>query len=503
MTLPAVAVSPTASESTFDSRYARRVMFILAGIVTLVLYIEGMLTPSLQTIQTEFGITTGQASLILSSYIVTGVALSPVVGKLGDIYGKKRVLTIVMLVYAVCVSVTGFSPNYSFMVAARAFQGVGLTIFPLGMSLVREEFPRELVPRAQGFLSAMFGAGFAISLPLGAWVSDSYGWRTTYHSAIPFVVILAVLIVLYVRESQYRRPETRVDYVGASLLGGSLALLVLALSEGASWGWLAAPTLALFILGGALLAPLAWYEAWYHARGGEAILDRKLLKQRNVAVTNILGAVAGLGMYLALLSMVYLLELPSASGGYGESIFGAGISLVPLAVGMLIFAAVAGVLVSRVGTRPMTAIGAAITAAAFVAAIPHHSLDTLLVVEFFIGAGIGIVNAGMINLLVLTVDPREMGLATSMSSVFRNVGSSIGAPLSGSLLATFVTGLVLPGFGPLPSFLAFQVSFGIAAAAFLFAGGFVAFGREVLGRGVDRTQGAADAAPVASVSLAD
>jgi MFS family permease len=458
-------------------------MVILAGMITLVLYIEGMLTPSLHSIQVEFGITPGQASLILSSYIITGVAMSPVVGKLGDIYGKKRMLTIVILLYAACVSVTGFSPNYTFMVGARAFQGIGLTIFPLGMSLVREEFPREMVPRAQGFLSAMFGAGFAISLPLGAWVSNSYGWRTTYHSAIPFVVLLAILIFVYVRESQYRRPETRVDFVGAVLLGISLALIVLGLSEGASWGWLAGPTVGLFIGGGALLVPLVGYEAWYHAKGGEAILDLKLMRQRNVAVTNALGAVAGFGMYLALLSMVYLFEFPSASGGYGQSIFGAGLSLVPLAIGMLVFAALAGLLVSRIGTRPMTAIGAAVTAAAFLAAIPHHTLTNLLIVEFVIGAGIGIVNAGMINLLVLTVEPRDMGLATSLSAVFRNVGSSLGAPLAGSLLTTFTVSLLAPGISTsAPAFLAFQVAFAIAAGVFAFAGGFVLLGREVLGR---------------------
>jgi MFS family permease len=468
---------------TFDRAYATRVMVVLAGLVTIVLYVEGMLTPSLPSIEKDFSITPGEASLILSSYIITGVALSPVVGKLGDIYGKKKVLGIMIVLYAACVSVTGFSPSYPFMVTARAFQGIGLTIFPLGMSLVREEFPRDMVPRAQGLLSAMFGAGFAVSLPLGAWVSNSYGWRTTYHTAIPFVALLAILVFLLVRESPYRRPETRVDYVGAGLLGTSLALIVLALSEGASWGWTANPTVFLFLLGAALLVPLIWFELRYHAGGGEAILDIGLLRQRNVLVTNVVGAVVGLGMYVALLSMVFLFESPTAIGGYGESILGAGVSLVPLAIGMLIFAALAGALVSRVGTRPMTAIGAAIAGIAFLFAIPAHPLDTLLVVEFFIGAGIGIANAGMINLLVLTVNPREMGLATSLSSVFRNVGSSIGAPLSGSLLATFTTVLVIPGGSlTVPSFLAFQWSFALAAASFAFAGGFVVLGREVLGK---------------------
>lgn len=468
---------------SFDRAYATRVMLVLAGLVTIVLYVEGMLTPSLVNIEQDFAITPGQASLILSSYIITGVALSPVVGKLGDIYGKKKVLGIVLVLYAACVSVTGFSPTYPFMVAARAFQGVGLTLFPLGMSLVREEFPRDMVPRAQGLLSAMFGAGFAISLPLGAWVSNSYGWRTTYHTAIPFVVAMAFLVFLVVRESPYRRPETKVDYVGAALLGSSLASFVLALSEGPTWGWFAGPTVGLLLLGAALLVPLVGFELRYRARGGEAILDFRLLRQRNVMVTNIVGAVVGLGMNVAMLSMVFLFREPPSSGGYNESILGAGISLVPLAIGMLIFAAVGGTLVSRVGTRPMTAIGSAIAGLAFLFAIPAQPLNSLLLVEFVIGAGIGIVNAGMINLLVLAVDPREMGLATSLSAVFRNVGASLGAPISGSLLTTFTIVVVVQGFPvTVPSFVAFQWSFAIAAISFAFAGGFVVFGKEVLGK---------------------
>jgi MFS family permease len=494
---PGPQARENAGKETYDSAYALRVMIILASLVTLVLYVEGMLTPSLPTIAKEFSITSGQASLILSSYIITGVALSPIVGKLGDIYGKKKLLGIVIVVYAACVSVTGFSPSYSFMVAARAFQGVGLTIFPLGISLVREEFPRAMVPRAQGFLSAMFGAGFAISLPIGAWVSNTYGWRSTYHSAIPFVVLLAILVFLFVRESKYRRPDSKVDYVGASVLGMALALIVLALSEGATWGWLSTPTLGLFGVGGALLIPLVLYERRYQRTAGEAILDFRLLRQRNVMVTNLVGAVSGFGMFLALLSMTYLFQDPTVAGGYGKDILGAGLSLVPLAIGMLIFAAIAGTLVSRLGTRPMTAIGSAITGLGFLLAIPAQPLESLLAVEFLIGAGIGITNAGMINLLVLTVNPRDMGLATSMSAVFRNVGSSLGAPLSGSLLATYTISVL--GFG-FPSRVAFEWSFALAAIAFAFAGGFMIFGREVLGRHAVPRAGELSPSPAPSLS---
>ncbi|EQD27594.1 major facilitator transporter, partial [mine drainage metagenome] len=278
---------PAKTLENFDRRYANRVMLLLGGIVMVVLYVEGMLTPSLPTIQSDFGVDTAQVTLVISAYAVSGVALSPVVGKLGDIYGKRKILIGTMLAYAAAVSVTGFSPNFTFMVASRTIQGVGLTILPLGMSLVREEFPRELVPRAQGLLSALFGVGFAISLPVGSWVSQDYGWRTTYHTAIPVVVGLAIAVLVLVRESEYRRPDTKVDYVGAGLLGGALAGIVVALSQGQVWGWSSPLTLGFLGVGLALFAPFAIWERRWTRRRREPVVDMVLLRERNVAVTNV------------------------------------------------------------------------------------------------------------------------------------------------------------------------------------------------------------------------
>ena len=144
-----VNVSDYKSVEEYDPGYARNVMLILAGLVLVVMYVEGMLTPSLPSIAKGFGVTNAQVSLILSSYMVGGVALTPIVGKLGDIYGKKKLLTITLLIYAGAVSVTGFSPTFSFLVVSRTIQGIGLAVMPLGMSLMREEFPREMVPNAQ------------------------------------------------------------------------------------------------------------------------------------------------------------------------------------------------------------------------------------------------------------------------------------------------------------------------------------------------------------------
>lgn len=473
---------------TFDSAYANRVMILLAGIVVVVLYIEGMLTPSLPTIQADFHVDTAQVSLIVSAYAAAGVALSPVIGKLGDIHGKRKVLIGTMLGYAAAVSVTGFSPTFAFMVAARTVQGIGLTILPLGMALVREEFPRELVPRAQGLLSAMFGVGFVISLPLGSFVSSNYGWRVTYHSAIPFVVLLAVLVVLYVRESSYRRPNVKVDYVGAALLGTALAGVVTALSQGQAWGWTSVPTLAFLVAGIALFVPFALYESAWKRRGREPIVDQKLLRERNVLVTNIVLTVAGLGMYLALFSLIYQFEYPFASGGYNGAfprldILSAGLDIVPLALAMTAVAMLTSVVVSRIGVKPIAIGGSALTALGFYLVSTATSLSRALLYEVVIGAGMALLNASVINLLVLSVDPKDMGQATAMNNVFRNIGASVGAPVAGSLLATYVlTSGPFAGSG-LPAHLAFQYAFWIAVAVTLVGGVVIVFGQEVLGPG--------------------
>ncbi|MFZ0891407.1 MAG: MFS transporter [Thermoplasmata archaeon] len=479
-----VTPAPKTMEN-FDSRYANRVMLLLAGIVMTVLYVEGMLTPSLPTIQSDFHVDTAQVTLVISAYAISGVALSPVVGKLGDIHGKRKVLMGAMLAYAAAVSVTGFSPNFSFMIVSRTVQGIGLTILPLGMALVREEFPRELVPRAQGLLSAMFGVGFAISLPVGSFVSQTYGWRYTYHSAIPFVLLLTIAVFLLVRESPYRRPNVRVDYVGAALLGGALAGIVAALSQGQAWGWSSALTLGFLTTGLVLLVPFALWERRWTLQAREPIVDPRLLKERNVAVTNVVLTVAGLGMYMALFSLIYRFEFPTASGGFSQDILQAGIDIVPLALAILVVAIIASVIVSRVGVKPLALAGSALTGVGFLLLASATTLTQCLVYEFVTGAGIALLNASIINMLVLTVDPKDMGQATAMNNVFRNLGGSVGAPLVGALLATYVTGIIVPS-GPLagtnlPSLVAFQYAFLIAAVVTLVGGAVVLFGEEVLG----------------------
>ncbi len=470
------------SNEEFDKKYANRVMILLTLLVVVVMYIEGMLTPSLLQIATDFKVTEAQVSLVLSTYLIGGVALAPIVGKLGDIYGKKKVLSIVLIAYAAAVSVTGFSPNLTFMVVSRGVQGIGMSIMPLGMSLMREEFPKDMIPKAQALLSAMFGVGFAVSMPLGSWVSNDFGWRWTYHSAIPFVLVLALVTIFMIKESKFRRPDTKIDYIGAALLAGSLSLFVFALSEGSNWGWLSQQTLLLVAVGALLLIPLALYETSVTRKGLEAILNTRLLSERNVMVANIALTIAGLGMFLAFQALTFKFGNPSPSG-FGKSTLMIGLSLVPFALGMTVFAPVAGILVTRTGVKPLAILGAIVTALGFVLMTAATTYVPLLAMEFLTGSGMSLMNASLINLIVLTVKPKDMGLATAMNTTFRSVGSSVGAPVAGSLLASFTLPAVAAGGVPgLPSDLAYSSIFTIAAVVFLLAALAIVFGHEVLGR---------------------
>jgi len=216
-------------------------------------------------------------------------------------------------------------------------------------------------------------------------------------------------------------------------------------------------------------------------------VDGKLLRERNVTVTNMVLTVVGLGMTLALFALIYEFEFPGVSGGYNSSfptlnILSAGLDIIPLAIGMIIVATIASFTVSRTGVKPLALTGTGLAVVGFYLVSIATSLPQVLFYEFFVGAGLGLLNASVINLLILTVDPRDMGQATAMNNVFRNVGGSVGSPIAGSLLTTYVTTFTL---GPLhlgvPAHLAFQMAFWIAAFLILVGGLSVLWGQEVLG----------------------
>ncbi|MCI4373036.1 MAG: MFS transporter, partial [Thermoplasmata archaeon] len=327
--------APGLPARTYDPRYARTVLAILAGMALMVTYVETMVLPAFSNFEQFFQVRDASTiAWILSAYLLVGVVVTPIFGKLGDIYGKKRMLLIAMGVYTLAVSIAGFTPNIGaavgltrpnqifVLIAVRALQGVGMAMFPLGFAMLPEVYPPAKVGQAQGILSGMFAGGAALGLIGGGWIAQNYGWQLTYHTVIPVAVLVLVLAAVFVRESLVRAAR-KIDFIGVTSLGIGLTFLMLGITEGAYWGWtnftggavggVAWGVPEFFLIALAAFAVFLWWEP----RAPSPIVSFKELRQRNIWVSNLNGVIVGTSMFLMFTILVILGEYPSPGFGLG------------------------------------------------------------------------------------------------------------------------------------------------------------------------------------------
>jgi MFS family permease len=446
----------------FDSAYGRRVLMILAVMALMVTYVETMVLPAFSNFESFFGVTEASTiAWILSAYLLVGVVVTPIFGKLGDIYGKKRMLLTAMLVYAVAVSLAGFSPNIGsafglsrpdqiyLLIGVRAVQGVGMAMFPLGFAMLPEVFPPARVGQAQGLLSGMFAAGAALGLVGGGWIAQNYGWQLTYHTVIPVAALVIVLAFVFVKESQIRLTR-KIDLPGVISLGAGLTLLMLGITEGAYWGWgdfsavkfhgIPWGVPEFFILS---LVAFGYFLYW-EPRAPSPVVSFASLKERNIAVSNVNGVIVGMAMFLLFTILIILGEYPSP--GFGLSELDAGLVLVPAVISMLVTGPFLGRTISARGPKPVMILGfALIVVGAFGLAAFHSSTYEVGAISIPIMVGNVAVLISMSNVIVLSVDPKTMGIQTGMNQTFRNLGSALGPVLVTSILTSYA---FTESFGP-------------------------------------------------------
>jgi MFS family permease len=218
-----------------------------------------MLIPSLPSIQRQFGVSESMVSWVLSLYLAFGTVSAAILGKLGDVYGKKRMMVAAMSIYTVGAVMTSYAQDFTTLLITRAIQGSGMAMMPLAFSLAREEFPPKLIPQVQGIISAMFGVGILLSLPIGTYISQNYGWQATYHTAVPLILLEDVLVFLLIRESRYRAQQ-KIDWIGAILLSITLMAGIIGISEGPRMGWSSPLVLGLGLVSLASLTAFILYE---------------------------------------------------------------------------------------------------------------------------------------------------------------------------------------------------------------------------------------------------
>jgi len=452
----------------FEPRYAWRVLLILAGMAIMVTYVETMVLPAFGNFEQFFGVyDSSTIAWILSAYLLVGVVVTPVFGKLGDLYGKKRILLLAMGVYAAAVTVAGFTPNIGaafgltrpnqiyVLIGVRAVQGVGMAMFPLGFAMIPEVFPPSRVGQAQGLLSGMFAAGAATGLVGGGWIAQNYGWQLTYHTVIPIAILMFILATVFIRESKIRL-QRKIDIPGISSLGAGLTFLLLGITEGAYWGWtnLTATSFAGIPWGVPqffLLALVAFgFFLWWEPRAPSPVVSFAALKERNIWISNVNGVLVGMTMFLLFTVLIILGEYPSP--GFGLKEFNAALVFIPAVLGMMVAGYPLGRSVGRYGPKPIMILGFVLITLGALGLVAFHAgpLDVaVLAIPIMVG-NVAVLIA-MTNVIILSVDPKTLGIQTGMNQTFRNLGSAIGPVLVTSILTSYAFTILTP-VGPIPNY---------------------------------------------------
>jgi EmrB/QacA subfamily drug resistance transporter len=426
----------------------------LGGIAYALL--QSLVVPALPEIQKALGTSESAVGWILTAFLLSASVATPIIGRLGDMYGKERLLMIVLLMLAFGTLISAVASSLWLMLAGRVIQGAGGGIFPLAFSIIRDEFPNERVPGAIGLVSSLLGIGGGAGVVFAGIISQSLSYHWLFWFPLIAVLIATAGIVAFVPESPIRTPG-RVDPLGAVLLAGWLVAFLVPISQGPTWGWLSTRTLGLFAVAAVLFPVWIWAES----RSDAPLVDMRMMRLRPVWTTNLAALVIGFGMFASFVLVPQFVELPRSTGfGFGASVTEAGLFMVPATVGMLLVGPASGRLSATVGSKVPLVLGAAVSCVAFVMlAAAHGSSWEIYVAMLVMGIGIGFAFGSMANLIIESVPAHQTGVATGMNTIVRSIGGAIGSQVSaGIVTATLASSGV-------PTERGFTIAFVVAAAA--------------------------------------
>jgi EmrB/QacA subfamily drug resistance transporter len=417
--------------------------------------LQSLVAPAIPDLQHALHTSVNSVSWVLTAYLLSASIATPLIGRLGDIYGKERLLVVVLALLCVATVVSALATSLTVMLIGRVVQGAAGGLFPLAFGIIRDEFPRERIAGGIGLMSALLGVGGGAGIVLAGPITEHLSYHYLFWLPLILLVPTTVAIHLFVPESPVRVPG-RINWVGAALMSLGLALVLVAISEATVWHWLSAKTLIGLVAG--LLFLVLWVRS--EAASDQPLVDMRMMRIRGVWTTNAVAALLGFGMYSSFILLPEYVETPTRVGyGFGASVTGAGLFLVPSTVAMLIFGAQTGRLEKRFGSKPPLLAGALVTTASYaLLTFARSERWEIYVAAALLGTGIGLAFAAMVNLIIENVGPAETGIATGMNTVTRSVGGAFG----GSAVASILAGSVHAGY---PSAHGFTVAFAACAVA--------------------------------------
>ncbi len=422
---------------------------------TMVIPIQGELGRLLST-------TEANASWVVTATLVAGAVAMPISGRLGDLFGKQRVLAVSAGLLVVGSLVCALSDTLLPMLAGRMLQGFSMGFIPVGIALMREVTPPRLTATAMAAMSATLGVGGAIGLPLSAWIVQDFSWHALFWVSTVLGVLVALAAVLLVPHVRDAVPG-RLDLVGAIGLAVGLVALLVAVSKGNEWGWSHGRTIGLLVAG--VLVLLAWGS--YELRVADPLCDLRVSARRPVLLTNVAAVAVGFGMMAQAIVVPRLLQSPAETGyGLGQTLLETGLWMAPGGLVMMAFSPVSGRMIRSLGARTTLIVGSTVLGLGYVFALFLTDAPwQLLIANCITSAGVGIGYAAMPTLILESVPLTEAGSGVGINGLMRSIGTSVSAAVMAAILTASTIDL---GGYALPSERAFTICFLVGAlAAFL------------------------------------
>ncbi|WP_415957748.1 MFS transporter [Streptomyces sp. 021-4] len=408
-----------------------------AGIVAALT--QTLVVPLIAQLPTLFDTSASNASWVITATLLAAAVSTPVAGRLGDMYGKRRMLLVSLVPLILGSVVCALSSSVIPMIAGRGLQGLGMGVVPLGISLLRDVVPAEKLGPSIAIMSASMGVGGALGLPFAAAIAENTSWRVLFWVVAVLALAVGALITALVPADRPTTERGRFDLPGAIGLGAALIALLLAVSKGADWGWASATTLTLFAA--ALVLLPAW--GWWELRLSDPLVDLRVTARPQVLMTNTASILVGFAMYAQSLVVPQLLQLPEATGyGLGRSMLAMGLWMAPAGLMMMAMSPVGAKLSAAKGPKVTLAVGSLLIAAGYGLSVPligSGSPWSLLIVTLVCNSGVGFAYGAMPALIMSAVPPSETASANSFNALMRSIGTSFAAAVIGVVLARMTT----------------------------------------------------------------
>lgn len=428
-----------------------------AGIVVAVM--QTLLVPVIKDLPQLLDTAPSNATWVLTSTLLSGAVATPIMGRLGDLYGKRRMLILSLAVMVVGALVSALTSDLLLMIAGRTLQGFAMGAIPLGIGLMRDMLPREKLGSAMALMSSSIGVGGGLALPAAALVAQHSDWHTLYYGAAGLGLLAIALTLLVVPESPMRAEGT-FDLPGALGLSAGLVLFLLPITKGSDWGWTSGTTLGLFAASAVVLVLWGVMELRLKA----PLVDLRTTARPAVLFTNLASIMVGVSFYVVSLVLPQLLQLPKSTGyGLGQSMVVAGLLVAPLGLTMMFTAPVYARLSAKYGPKFTLILGLLIIAIGYGAGLGLMSAAwQSLVISVLLGAGIGLAYSSLPALIVGAVPASETGAANGLNTLMRSIGTSVSSAVIGMVLANTANTV---GGVEIPTMHGFRVSFLIATGA--------------------------------------